>query len=73
MPFLVYSVILLIIQCIRLAYNRARAYFIFNPAIVTLIVTSLPYINDAHTLTASIALLILRYAALWFLLFSNSE
>uniref|UniRef100_A0A914PGJ5 Uncharacterized protein n=1 Tax=Panagrolaimus davidi TaxID=227884 RepID=A0A914PGJ5_9BILA len=56
---IIYTIILLFVQCLRFAYNRLRAYFVNDRDIISYIVTSYPYINLLHVLVASIGIMIL--------------
>uniref|UniRef100_A0A914R096 Serpentine receptor class gamma n=1 Tax=Panagrolaimus davidi TaxID=227884 RepID=A0A914R096_9BILA len=56
---ILYSIMLTVIQCIRFGYNRMRAYFVYYPSIIYIIVTSYSYITAAHAIIAAIGILIL--------------
>uniref|UniRef100_A0AC35GTL5 Serpentine receptor class gamma n=1 Tax=Panagrolaimus sp. PS1159 TaxID=55785 RepID=A0AC35GTL5_9BILA len=56
---LVYSLLLLFVQIIRLTYNRMRSIFINNDFVISIIIVMLQYIVDIHAAVASFGILIL--------------
>uniref|UniRef100_A0AC35F387 Serpentine receptor class gamma n=1 Tax=Panagrolaimus sp. PS1159 TaxID=55785 RepID=A0AC35F387_9BILA len=56
---IIYTIILLFVQCLRFAYNRLRVYFVYDRVITVYIVTAYPYISLLHVLVASVGIMIL--------------